>query len=290
MSIVTISKGAYSQGKEVAEIVARKLGFQCISRRVFGEASQKFNVPELQLLRAFRDAPSIVDRFTFGKEKYVTYIQTALLDHFQRDNVVYHGLAGHYFVQPVSHVLKVRIIGMDDDRADVMMQREELFEQAATAFAGMSEPAFTPFGKQRTTSKEEALRSLRDVDEARRKWGLYLYGIDTQDPSLYDLVIRTKKLSIEDAADMICMATALKRFQATARSQQAMDDLALAARVKAALIEDHPRINVVADKGAVYVALEGGSAGEQETIRRAVEKIPQVKEIDVNLYPFVTPD
>ncbi|NIM21548.1 MAG: cytidylate kinase-like family protein, partial [Candidatus Latescibacteria bacterium] len=58
MSIVTISRGSYSRGKEVAEKVAEKLGYECISRDVIIEACDEFNVPEVKLVRAIHDAPS----------------------------------------------------------------------------------------------------------------------------------------------------------------------------------------------------------------------------------------
>ena len=45
------------------------------------------------------------------------------------------------------------------------------------------------------TNEDEALRVLKSIDEARRKWGLRLYGIDTNDPSLYDLVIHIRKIT-----------------------------------------------------------------------------------------------
>ena len=125
----------------------KKLGFECISREVLIEASEEFNVPEIKLLRAIRDAPSILDRFTFGKERYNAYIQAALLEHFQRDNVVYHGLAGHYFVRGISHVLKVRIIGEKEDRVKLVMEREEVFEQAAIAMEGLPVEGFTRPGR-----------------------------------------------------------------------------------------------------------------------------------------------
>ena len=63
MSIVIISRGSYSRGKEVAEKVAQELGYECISRDVLIEASEDFHVPEIKLLRAIRDAPSLLDRF-----------------------------------------------------------------------------------------------------------------------------------------------------------------------------------------------------------------------------------
>jgi hypothetical protein len=69
-----------------------------------------------------------------------------------------------------------------------------------------------------------------------------------------------------------------------------MDDLLLAASVKAHLIDRHPRVNVTAKQGAVYVALEGGSSSEEKAIQDTVGQIPGVERIEINVYPFVTPD
>lgn len=64
----------------------------------------------MKLTRAVHDAPSILERFVQGKERYVAFIQASLLKYLKEDKIVYHGLAGHFFVTGVSHVLKVRII------------------------------------------------------------------------------------------------------------------------------------------------------------------------------------
>jgi hypothetical protein len=32
MSIITISRGSYTKGKEIAEKVAKKVGYECIAR------------------------------------------------------------------------------------------------------------------------------------------------------------------------------------------------------------------------------------------------------------------
>jgi cytidylate kinase len=290
MSIVAISRESYTQAKEVAEKTAQKLGFECISREVLIEASEEFNVPEIKLLRAIRDAPSVLDRFTFGKERYTAYVQAALLDRLQGDNVVYHGLAGHYFVRGISHVLKVRIIGKKEDRVKVVRRRAEIFEQAATAMKGMPGQSLLPRAMLEEMSWERASRVVEEIDEARRKWGLHLYGIDTHDPRLYDLVIHLDTLSIEDAAELICHTAGLNPFQATAESQQVMDDLLLAARIKANLIEHYPRVKVSAHEGAAYISLEGGRSSEKQAIQDRVGEIPGVKSVNINVYPFVTPD
>lgn len=265
MPIITISRGSYSRGKEVAEKVAQKLGYECISREVLVEASNEFNVPEVKLLHAIRDAPSILDHFTFGRDRYIAYIQAALLARFQSDNVVYHGQAGHYFVSNISHTLKVRIIAETEDRVKVVMEREGI-------------------------PQDKALRVLKEIDEARRKWSRHLYGIDTHDPALYDLVIRVKKLSTDDAAELVCRAAGLDQFQATAASRQALDDLLLASRVRAALIDQYPRGTATAAQGVVRIGLEGTSAGEEKGIRDIVEPIGGVEKIEISFQPFMTPD
>ena len=46
MSIITISRGSYSRGVEIAEIVAEKIGYQCLDRDILIEASKDFNIPK----------------------------------------------------------------------------------------------------------------------------------------------------------------------------------------------------------------------------------------------------
>ena len=205
MSIVTISRGSYSRGKEVAEKLAKTLGYECISREILLEASEKFNIPEIKLIRAVHDAPSVFERFTHGKERYVAYLKAALLKHVQKDNVVYHGLAGHFFLQEIPHVLKVRISADLEDRIAEEMRRENI-------------------------SADEARATIKKDDEARRRWGLYLFGADTWDPSLYDLVIhiKTKALSVDDAVNLILCAVEMPCFQTTPESQKVLDNLVLA--------------------------------------------------------------
>ena len=50
------------------------------------------NIPELKLVRAIHDAPTILDRFSYGKERFIAFFRATLLKHLQRDNIVFHGL------------------------------------------------------------------------------------------------------------------------------------------------------------------------------------------------------
>ena len=129
MGIILITRGSYSGGKDIAEKVAQKLDYDCISREVILEASKEFSIPEIRLIQALEDAPSVLDRFTYGKKKYISYTQATLLKYLVKDNVVYHGSAGHYFVEGISHVIKVLITANMEYRTS---NRELMFCGAKT--------------------------------------------------------------------------------------------------------------------------------------------------------------
>ena len=228
MAIITISRGSYSKGKEVAEKVAARLGYNCISREVLLEASKRFNIPEMKLIRAIHDAPSILDRFQHSKQAYISYIRSALTQRANMDNIVYHGLAGHILLKGVPHVLKVRITVNMKDRIASEMERESIGEK-------------------------EALALLLKDDHERRKWTKSLYGMDPWDSSLYDLVIRIYKLSVDDAVDFVCQAACRQQFKTTDSSRHIMDDLAIACQVKASLVDHFFDVAVTSEYGNVII-------------------------------------
>lgn len=257
MSIITVSRGSYSQGSTIATGLAARLGYGCIGREVLIEASKEFNIPEIKLVRAIENAPSFLERFTYGKEKYIAYIQAAILKQLRKDNMIYHGFAGHFFVRGIPHALKVRIIADPDERAHREMERERI-------------------------SEKDALSRIKSIDEERRKWSLHLYGIDTADAALYDLVIHIAKITVDDAVDLITDVVRRKNFQTTPESQRAMDDLALAAEVRVALVNLKPDVEVMVQEGITQVvvkAAEYQNSAFVENLEKTAKEVPGVKEV-----------
>jgi cytidylate kinase len=201
MSIIAISRGSYSRGVEIAETVAKKLNYQCLDRDLLIEASNEFDIPEVKLIQALEDPPSFFERFTKMKKIYIDYIQAALINNLKFDNIVYHGLAGHFFVKDIPHVLKVRIIADMEYRIKFVMERDKL-------------------------TRNKAIEFLKKIDNSRREWGQHLYKLNIEDPIHYDIVINTEIMSSEVAANTICEMVTLEKFQTTPASQNKMDNLA----------------------------------------------------------------
>jgi hypothetical protein len=263
MAIITISRGAYSQGKEIAEKVAARLGYECVSREVLLRASQTFNIPEVKLIRAIHDAPSVLDRFTYGREKYLAFILSAFLQRARHDNMVYHGLAGHFMVNGVSHTLKVRILADLEDRVRVETEREKV-------------------------SEDQALKVIKKDDEERRKWSLALWGKDPWDPALYDLIIHTRRITVDDAVEIICLTAGLDHFKSTPESRRVVDDLLLAAKARTEVVNAIPACKVSARDGIVFVEIKSElteQAALTSQIQEMIGTLPGVSEVRVNVAP-----
>ena len=246
MAVITISRGSYSRGKEIAEKVAAKLGYQCISRDLLLEVSKDYNIPEIKLVHAIHDAPGILKRLSRKDKKYIAYIKSALLNHLKADNIVYHGLAGHFFVKDVPHALKVRILADMGDRVRLEMERKDI-------------------------KADEARRILEKDDEERRKWSQRLYGIDTADPSLYDLVFHIKQLTVDDAVDMICDCASKEQFKTTSESLRMIEDLALSAALEKALIDVWTDVTVCVDNHIAHIETQAPVRVEERLIKEIRE-------------------
>lgn len=233
MAAIIISRGCYHRGSEVAKKVAAALGYECISREVLLEASKIFDIPDLKLMHAIQDAPSLLERFGRNRKNYIAYIRTVLLRRIQEDNVVYHGFAGHFFVQGIPGVLKVRVFADLDDRVKDEMKREGV-------------------------STEQARQTVLADDEERRRWALSLYGMDPTEPSLYDMILHIGSQTVDDAAQIVAGAALLPAFQMNSRSKSLLNDRVLAAQVEALLIENYPGTQVTAHNGEAFVRIHAG--------------------------------
>ncbi len=164
-----------------------------------------------------------------------------------------------FFLKEIDHVLKVRIITDMEDRIKLEMERQGI-------------------------SREQALAVLKRDDTERRKWSQHLYGIDTADPILYDLVIHVDKITVDDAVDVICHTVGMPAFKTTFESQKALDDLVLASEVKTSLIEVKPDIEVYVRDGVVILGASSLIMKDPNLVQemeRIVRRIPGVKDVSV---------
>lgn len=243
MSVVIISGESHCRREEISREVAEALGYVCISREVLAEASRRYGLPEEKLEEALKDSSGFLDRLSNTRSRHLTYFQAALTAALNKDNVVYHGEAGHMFVSEVSHVLGVRLMADLEERVAIKMEKE-----------GMPE--------------KKALELLLKESEQRNRWFLSVFGLDGMDSGQFDLVINVTQIGPERAVNIIVETTRDVKFQPITYSVKAMQDQELASRVRAALIDAYPDVTVNARNGDISIKTKALKKKEKSALIR----------------------
>jgi cytidylate kinase len=259
VSIITITRGAFSGGPELAERIASQLGYRSVSREVLMQASERYGIPEAKFTEILDTAPRWWERWQEGLRLYRIVLQAAMCEVAQGGNLVYHGHAGQDLFPGIRHVLKVYLTAPMSYRVEQVRARE-----------GMSEAA--------------AVHYIEQVDKARTRRLQALFGGDWRDPSRYDLVLNLGQLSLESAAHLIVEATRRPEYQPTAESERAFHDLTIGARVQAALIVSpktrNLTINVAVEGGRVRLSGILANLDLEREIVRIAEAVPGVSKVE----------
>jgi len=258
MAIITISRGTFSGGKELAESVANKLGYRCISREVLVEAAREYGTPLNKLSAALTDKPGVLEGMTLDRAHYLAYIRAALSKYAKNENLVYHGHAGHLLLKGIPHILRVKIMKGTNSRIQAAMQLKDLTYGQAAEF-------------------------IRKIDDNRAKWTRFLYHTDWNDVSLYDLIINLERMTIPDACDIICLTAKRDEFQSTPESQKIIENFILATDIRARIASEaggvDDNIEIESHDGKIMISGSVRTTNDADTIREIVRRIPDVKDI-----------
>jgi len=261
MAVITISRGSFSGGKLLAECLSRSLGYRCVDREVIVERAAAHGVSQEELRDALQKPPSFLDRLQHKKYLYLVLIQAALAEEVRTGQAVYHGNAGHLLLKGGPHILRVRIIAPLEFRLKMAQDRLKL-------------------------SRAEALDHIARMDQDRRKWTQYLYGVDWGDPANYDIVLNLEFMDISEACTTVSALARQRCFEFTPGCQAAMDNLALASHVRAELALDrataHLEVEVAAQEGTVCVRGSVSSVPDVSEIRRVATAVPGVVTLNLD--------
>jgi cytidylate kinase len=263
MAIITISRGTFSGGKALAERLAERLGYPCLSREeVVSYAAKEFGIAKEDLTAAFSEPPPFWEQVPGKRIAYLKCVTAAILQRTERGNLIYHGHAGHLLLRRVSNVLRVRVVADMEFRIRAAMERLKI-------------------------SRDAAVAHIERIDNERRKWSRFLYGIEWGDPDLYDVVLNLERLSIEGACDTLIRMATLPEFTLAPASEKALQDLTLSSRVWAALAKNEftrkLAVKVSADAGRVTIEGSVGSQKAVDVIPEVVRQVEGVKEIQCDV-------
>jgi len=262
MPIITIYQGASGEGQELAEAVAQTLGYRCVGREVLVEASRRYGIPEAKLNEIVEKGTHWWERLLQDLRPYRIALQASLCELAHDGKIVYHGHLGHELLSGIGHVLKVLLTAPIEFRIEQTRARQNLTDAAAR-------------------------RYVEEVDTARSRRLMAMFGADWRDPNRYDLTLNMSKMSREGAKRVIVEAAKLEEYQLTPASDRAFNDLALGSRVHATLFASRDvqgsSLEVRAEAGHIYVKGRVDH-GLEDKVVALVKNVPGVTRVTSDLY------
>jgi hypothetical protein len=186
------------------------------------------------------------------------------LEYAVEDNLVYHGLAGHFLLLGIPNILRVMISATPEERIKVLMRRQNI-------------------------SEKEALKVIEKFDKERKKWAMYFHHKDPWDLSMYDFGVVIGRLTIDDAITKILNAVKLPSFQMTPELRQNLKNESLAAKVKSDLMNFYHDVEVTVEDHTVVVHIQRSLKQEEaitEDIREILMEMHDVKDVRVDIMPL----
>jgi cytidylate kinase len=267
MNIITISRGSLSATEMLTRKVSEKLKCRVVTREEVIKAAENYGIKETGLgeISFIDKSPTIWDKMTDRKKHYLSCFQASLLDFALKGSIIYNGHLAQFLLEKIPFVLRVLLTAPTEFRIQTLM-------------------------KEKGSSREEITDYIKLIDERRKKWSQFLYGVDWKDSSHYDIVFNLEKINIDLASDLLAKIASTKQFQSDAETIKTVKDLHLAA-ISKIYLQQSPRtrgseVDIEADTSSGLLTVRGstpktGSRMWEKDIKNVLSKIDGVKDIKV---------
>ena len=236
MPLITMPREMGSLGKDVAAQVALQLGKKVIHHEIVDQLADKMRLRKTHVVRFLEGKAGILERMSTDKTSLSIFTADEILRIAASGEVaVIRGWGANHLLEPIPHVVRVRVCAAFGLRVKHMMERLNTADQAAV--------------ESEIRLSEEAITAI-----TRRH-----FDVNWKDAEHYDLVLNTGRISVENCAEQVMQLIKSPRFAETPESLQKIHDLALGAHVRAALRGDEltRKLNITIDVADGHATLSG---------------------------------
>jgi cytidylate kinase len=247
MPVIAMTQEMGSLARDVAMQLAQASSLAVMRHEVLENVASRMHVSSSLISRLREGKAGLVERLTTDQQRVAVYTAQEVFALAGRGNVVLRGWGATCLLRPVRHVVRVRVTRSFKARVGWLMDKLE------------------------TDDESFAEAEVRRSDDAHAARMHTQFGATGGDPLLYDLVLNTDRVSIESCVAQIQQLAARPEFQETPESRAMLDDLALNARIRAAL-KDHDSardINITIESSGGKAILSGIVVNTQESAEAA---------------------
>jgi cytidylate kinase len=277
MAVITMTQEMATLGKDVALGVSEALGLQQVRHEVGDMVAGRMHVKKSLIRRIREGKAGKLEKWTADEKTISIFTAQEVFDLAVKGNVLIRGWGATLFLREVYHIPSIRVCAPMELRVQRLMERLETDDEALA---------------RREIEVDDAAHATRMGEHFNVRWG---------DPTLYDLTLNTGRIAVATCVDEVIALVKSPAFKETPESRRHLEDLALQARVRAALRADErtETIDVAIEATGGRVKLQGIVVDEREKAlcREVVEKVEGVAGVDdelrtmagkLGLFPQVT--
>jgi cytidylate kinase len=242
MPVIALTQGMGSLAQDIAEQLSAELKISTLQHEVAERVAEKMHVSRSLINRLRGGKAGAIERFRADRQAMALYSAEEVLEAAAQGNVVIRGWGATQLLRPVPHVPCIRIMRPFDKRVQWLMNEID------------------------TDDKGVAEAEIRRSDEANASRMQDQFGVQWNEPVLFDMVLNTDRLTVDSCVQMIRMLLARPEFAETEVSRALLQGLALSARVRAALRAQEAThgVDITIDSSAGEVTLRGIVADKEE--------------------------
>ena len=122
MAIITISRQVAALGDEVAEVLAKKLGYKFIDKKYIEKRIVELGFPEEKLKKYDERNPGFFASLAKDRDEYLDYLQTAVLETAKEGNCIFIGRGAFVVLENLPNLISVRFVAKNEVREERLMK------------------------------------------------------------------------------------------------------------------------------------------------------------------------
>jgi len=264
MPLVAMTREMGSLGKDVAAGVAQRNGRKVVYHEIIEPIANKMRLRKSHVQRFLDGKAGLWEKLTTDRTALSIFTADETF-RFLRDGStgVIRGWGAVHLLRNIPHVIRVRVCAPMETRVTRMMERLQ------------------------TDNRETVESEIQMSEEAHTAITKRHFGVNWRDPELYDLVLCTERLSVEECVDEIDGMMKRRCFQETPDSLRMVDDLATEWAVRSALRRDErtadTHITVESSGGQVRLLGVVDTQNEANAAGQVARGAEGVKDVDNQL-------
>jgi cytidylate kinase len=259
MPLIAITREMGSLGKDVARGLGEALGVPVVYHEVIDHLADRMRVRKSHVIRLIDGTAGLLERLTADKTSLSLFTADEIFGiATQGRGAVIRGWGATHLLRDVPHAVCIRVCAPFEVRKKRMMERLASEDENVIA------------------------EEIRANDEAHAAIVRRHFDLRWTDPENYDVVLNTKRVQVDECIEEVLSLVRSPQFAETEGTRQRLEDLALAARVRAALRRApetrEARVTVGAEDGKVSLS-GAGSTDEMLAFVEVASAVPGVRDV-----------